>query len=674
MPFQYRNELEGRPFALPVAPLPGEGLSDLLLRACHENGFTKVFKIANLWGGNIQGPGVSPWVIAHSPPSPSLIARVLGCDVDAIEAISMKKTGPLIDFFGRTVRQRNLSRERRVSPTGLKRAGQQKAIWQLIPFGFDPLTLEKLLDKCPVCEKKLGWKITLGICHCEHCVDPNNSFASLTDLRDFPQPRMEVADRRGLRFLTNLIDPEVRCREIEGLHADFQAVNRGEIFELGVEIGRLIDQQNAPPEDARPHWVGEITPDSLAIAGSALMRWPTGLFEVGERLRHHWFFRRKPGGKLWHPLRQAIQNKAFGSEITVLVADVLKGSFATSLTTPGVQRTARGRVKASELIKIAKMSSAVMSQSLTTGLPVPTLVACYSSKKFVCPDPYFSSLRKNGRLLEEVFEAIPLVASNESKHLLRDVVSVFFRGKGDPWPEILCALSEGRMTATRVTSAGSFVDQIHVGEIGPWENYLSELIPSRLGEKIKLTVAEASFYAGLCERVLNQAMLCGYLGRELTLASTQTFSRRYISIKEILLKAAFSGSLLNYKSEGLGLNLAGICSLHPQIHLRHRGQVEQYYRTRTMPALDLNDERVLALCSHIRRVGVELTERHARVALYATLGWKSCEIGDRLGVSEFSVKNTLMVIYKRCGVRSRSQLANMISRHARFQSVKETPR
>ena len=85
-------------------------------------------------------------------------------------------------------------------------------------MSFDPSTKERLIDACPQCNRTLGWTRTYGVAYCDYCSRPK-VFGQFTwlypavDLRDFPQPKVEVEDEEALDFLTGLIDPSPKRKE-----------------------------------------------------------------------------------------------------------------------------------------------------------------------------------------------------------------------------------------------------------------------------------------------------------------------------------------------------------------------------------------------------------------------------------------------------------------------------
>jgi hypothetical protein len=189
-----------------------------------------------------------------------------------------------INFFGEPLRAfyREV-KKRRLAPGTLKRAEYVRATWSLKPFAFDPLTKERLIDTCPQCRRELGWSCTYGVAFCDHC-SRQEQFMHWTwnypglDLRDFPQPKVEVEDEEALDFVTGLIDPypgrrEASRRLIPDMWSDLP---NGELFEVVMSFATVLHMD---PWDrtafSRTRHLGarleKLTPDALAVAGRAII-------------------------------------------------------------------------------------------------------------------------------------------------------------------------------------------------------------------------------------------------------------------------------------------------------------------------------------------------------------------------------------------------------------------
>lgn len=288
-------------FAFPVDPMPDECLGGLVLRATATNFRRSPLKALRRVGVITLAPQS---LCSRSPDLAKSIADFVGTLDVANVAVKfhpkLREDSSRMDFFGEPIRAfyRDAQR-RRVSPRALKIGGWMRAMWSIKLFGFDPVTKETLIDSCPVCGKPLGWTLTYGVDFCDHCYRPEE-FLGVTwkypgvDLRDFPQPLVEVDDIQALDFVTNLIDPapgkkEAARRLVPEMWSD---LSNGDIFEV---VLHLASMQNAERWDTKSNGIrrreksGEgwekFTPEVLSVAGRALIDGRAGLERYGDFLR-----------------------------------------------------------------------------------------------------------------------------------------------------------------------------------------------------------------------------------------------------------------------------------------------------------------------------------------------------------------------------------------------------
>lgn len=199
--------------------------------------------------------------------------------------------GRFIDFFGATVRaDRRESRHRRVSPRSLRVSPRHRALWELRPFAFCPDSREELIDRCPVCERHLGWKRTAGVAFCDFCVDEDGD--PTVDLRDHVRPLVEAADEAALAFACDLIHPVGHRRERarKALHPEFSAVGPGETFELLLALASAVETSSGRPGDdfrsfeSRSSYA-RLTAPVMARAARVILSWPTEFRDLAEEIR-----------------------------------------------------------------------------------------------------------------------------------------------------------------------------------------------------------------------------------------------------------------------------------------------------------------------------------------------------------------------------------------------------
>jgi hypothetical protein len=198
--------------------------------------------------------------------------------------------GDHVDFFGIPLRAAyREKRWRRTSPRALAEAPYHRALHDLRPFGFCTRTLEPLIDACPACLRRLDWRATQGIPFCAWCVDEDGD--PMVDLRDHPQPLVELADPEGARLLAALVDPrsDVRSEAMHRVDPVLRHETPGDLFELAISVGLAMET----PADAdvnavrsvRGHQATTFAPEVVAQLGRALMEWQAGFSAVADRMR-----------------------------------------------------------------------------------------------------------------------------------------------------------------------------------------------------------------------------------------------------------------------------------------------------------------------------------------------------------------------------------------------------
>lgn len=283
------------PLAFPVSPIPGESIAETVLRAAAENSYQKAGHVLSAAGIRYQG-------------NLSVSAKTIGreCDLAVTLGVSERELRTIIpypvpnrpgwsDFFGVPIRisHRNM-KHRRVAPSSLRQSLHLKAIWSVKVFSFDPLTKERLLDRCPECSCPPTYLRTYGVQYCEFCslTDDLGVSRGRVDFRDYPQPVIEVEDDEALQFVTDLIDPEGESEgvHLERLHPDISGFGPGDLFEFVVAVACVL---TCPPSWNstyldRPSKVEDyvrFTPETLAAAGRLILDWPNRFDEIAQEVR-----------------------------------------------------------------------------------------------------------------------------------------------------------------------------------------------------------------------------------------------------------------------------------------------------------------------------------------------------------------------------------------------------
>jgi transposase len=285
--------------AVPTDPIPGEGMLGLISRAAAANGYRTLYSFLKPGGLRI-GPTSFLKIGADTA---VLLAKKMGTtDVEGIErlfCLPVEGRPQWTDFFGTPIRSIYISpgTVRRIAPGRLGNLGHIPAMWSLRVFGFDPVSKEKLIDTCPVCHQRLGWKASYGIFNCDNCVKWEDvggfDFVYPTvDLRDFPQPRVDVPDEEALDFVTGLVDPCADRRDAaRKLIPDYFArFSSSDLFEAIIAIAFALTQagtrkKNAPrftPASEPGRRFDGLTPALFCRAGRAIMGGREGLTELVE--------------------------------------------------------------------------------------------------------------------------------------------------------------------------------------------------------------------------------------------------------------------------------------------------------------------------------------------------------------------------------------------------------
>lgn len=268
-----------------ITPFPDESLAGLVARAAGANIYPHARDVLIQAGLEQFRPETIP---IRDPVVARDLAAVLGTTADLLLPRFHRRLDDLTeDFFGVKLRSHlRETRKRRVSPTALREKPYIRAIWSIRPLTFDPATMEYLIEACPVCARPLGFSRTWGVEFCEHCIG-NDKYGlpkSTVDLRDFPQPRVEIDDLEALQFVTSLVDPApIKYRDIS-LHDDLASLEPGAVFEFVLSLSSAIvsNELGLPPKrrggirfDA-----SLVKPRHLAKAGRAIMDWPSGFLDL----------------------------------------------------------------------------------------------------------------------------------------------------------------------------------------------------------------------------------------------------------------------------------------------------------------------------------------------------------------------------------------------------------
>lgn len=275
------------------APYPDESLLGLAARTMARNGYADLSRLHRF--ASISGRTVGTYPVLDDAEAGRLaavlrlpeaaVAHRLHRPVERADVV-----GDRIDFFGVPLRAAYREwRWRRTSPRALAAAPYHRAVHDLRPFGFCTETLETLIDACPVCRRRLDWLITRGIAFCPRCVDEDD-FPTV-DLRDHPQPLVELEDPAGARLLASLVDPrpDVRAEAMRRVDPALRHEKSGDLFELAMSVALATvtspDAGKNAVRSVRGDGAVTFAPATLAQVGRMLMEWRSGFSAAADLMR-----------------------------------------------------------------------------------------------------------------------------------------------------------------------------------------------------------------------------------------------------------------------------------------------------------------------------------------------------------------------------------------------------
>lgn len=272
-----REETLDMVFPVTLELQPGESLRDAAYRATEENGYRRTQLVVRL-ARPVSFRSLSGFTSVAHQEDVSRIVDVLGIRRDAENLYKLLENRQVrsrqyVSFFGHHLQRADLSRFRRVSPRALKAAEYQRAIWSVRWLPCDPATMERLIDRCPVCHANLAWQTTRGVSFCHRCRGP------MTDLRDFPQPLVEPDDPDAMRFVLEILDPLVSDGSFKARWPTaYLSKTRAELYQFVVKLAMECQRH----EDHRRGPVKRLSSKSIERAGRALLDWPAGLLELAD--------------------------------------------------------------------------------------------------------------------------------------------------------------------------------------------------------------------------------------------------------------------------------------------------------------------------------------------------------------------------------------------------------
>jgi hypothetical protein len=547
--------MRGTVLPVPTALLPGEGLRDAVLRAVERNGFrdsTIAIELAKTRSFRTTAG------IAHGTRDDiDRLVDILGVRKTAETTHQMLSQAPAsgrdwVSFFGVNVRRGHFSGARRVSPRSLRTHGHQKAIWSLKPIGFDPETRERLLDRCPICRRRLGWSRTYGVTHCDHCVLADGHQGAV-DLRDFPQPLVEVDDEQGLRFVTHLIDPERLDRLAHTpLHGDLADRSRGELFQFAVQLAGVWQRAEKNPGVA-------LEPSSLAVAGRAILGWPDAFDKLvtvvsgdgpAEPDQGSALIRQLQFDPLLVPGLRQVLKRRFDHHLRKKIGrvNVQRGAeIRYQFSTDRPLRHARHELRRLALnsapnaeiaVKILRDAPEGRQVSSLLGLPIPFLIDLYDAgmlPELVCilgavRMPHHDLWKPT--LLEKIRKGV--LTSAGAINSLMALGMGMSHMDGSRWAQIFHAIADGRVIASRRVHGEAFeVKNLYVGKKHALEVILQIHRQASATTDVPLRQCEVALALGTSRVMVRCLIEHELLPSNPTIANIAEFRRYWIMASEI---------------------------------------------------------------------------------------------------------------------------------------------
>ncbi|MGI6852162.1 hypothetical protein [Mesorhizobium sp. 1B3] len=420
--------------------------------------------------------------------------------------------------------------------------------------------------------------------------DRNNFIRPIVDLRDFPQPLVEVEDEEALDFVTSLIASAQTSTP--KLVLPFSECSRGDVFEFCIVLAAAVAANGRSP-DAKPNRAkldyAVITPNLLAQAGRAVLDWPEGLHRLADSARstsdaRAGFFgiKKELGSLLNVPygpsltsniktefravLYDNMQRSAERANLVRRVETRFDADFLTcdqaakefGMSRHVVQRLSRdprltvlrahGTQKSPALLKRHEIASIValrrqLCSSATieraSGIPIIALQGLLDigllemetglAKSIAgrgihfCPGSFEALRERVGEKVEQASAPIHLVR-------ITNAVNQIGYHLGNPWPAILSAILEGRLSIWRMRSGKSLMSSLGIEHIGAIADLAPAFAAWSVGADAEahLTQQEAAVLIGSTDFVVSELIKMGFLPIAPRRADVQAFTENYV--------------------------------------------------------------------------------------------------------------------------------------------------
>ena len=239
------------------------------MRSCEANVFTKPLYLLSLIGLRAQVPEALAFTHGEAAPN---IAKLLGTPAEAIESIMHPPMGdqferPCVQWFGSAIERRHIDASlRRFAPRSLEEGQHYRAIWMARLLDFCPVTMEKLVSKCPQCSQPLGWRACCFLSKCDKCKG-----SLLSAKSQILPPHLHEAARLGAALLSPLA--AARHDALSSLPAPFRDWSPGDALSALVTLGEAAISLHATTNASSN--IGSA--DRIAAGIEFAMDWPNSL-------------------------------------------------------------------------------------------------------------------------------------------------------------------------------------------------------------------------------------------------------------------------------------------------------------------------------------------------------------------------------------------------------------
>jgi hypothetical protein len=418
-------------------------------------------------------------------------------------------------------------------------------------LSFDIHSLETLLSDCPVCAEQLTFRHSRGVQFCHRC-------GPSLDFRDCQMPLVEVEDVEGLRFVTDLIDPEhPRGPTISRhLHGDLQAEDRGHLFFLSVLAALALDVgANKTEEEERKRSLGSasVTPSSLARAGRALMNWPFGFAEIvsyleqsappplyGKNNYSAFSIMCRSAKTLSKSLLRSIDRLTLIARSEVIAKQNARG---TNWWVTPRDRTMLESDFLSEALLLTRRSTEVKAMLKHSQLPLIVLFNCFLSGVIRCPDSDIDALIGCGGREAPDWSFACAKTDHNAKILIpiRRAVRTLNCISHDPWPQLLDAIWDGKLLLIRQGCEQPGINSLRVDNYAILKEHLNADFDMPATQHCRLNMAECMFYTNLNPQAVRNLILSGTESQNPTYSTVTEIFGQFVSIEEIVDRVAMTG-------------------------------------------------------------------------------------------------------------------------------------